>query len=56
MRFIVRGIVYGFAFSLGAAVFKKVADKIGLGEQQRTEPSVGAREGAGDPGMQHRFS
>ena len=56
MRFIVRGIVYGFAFSLGAAMFKKVAGKLGLAEEPQAQP-IPARESAGgDPGLRHTFS
>jgi len=30
MKLFVRGVLYGFAFSLGAALFKRVQDQLGL--------------------------
>lgn len=40
MKILVRAVISGFGFSLGAALFKKVSDKLGLGE----EKGSGARE------------
>jgi hypothetical protein len=34
MKILVRAVISGFGFSLGAALFKKVADKLGLGEEK----------------------
>ena len=33
MRFFVKAVASGFAFSLGSALFKKVSKKIGLDEE-----------------------
>jgi hypothetical protein len=35
MRFFVKAVVSGFAFSLGAALFKKVSNKMGLDEPDK---------------------
>lgn len=34
MTILVRAVISGFGFSLGAALFKKVSDKLGLGEDR----------------------
>lgn len=34
MKILVRAVISGFGFSLGAALFKKVSDKLGLGEEK----------------------
>ncbi len=34
MTILVRAVVSGFGFSLGAALFKKVADRLGLGDDK----------------------
>jgi hypothetical protein len=56
MRFFVRAVVYGFALSLGSALFKKVQDRIGLGEGNKDkkpdEPTVVPRDGATEPKLQ----
>lgn len=56
MQFFVRAVVQGFALSLGAALFKKVQDRIGLGEdkdkdKKSSEPDA-VREAASDPDAQ----
>jgi hypothetical protein len=62
MQFFVRAVVQGFALSLGSALFKKVQDRIGLGEdkgkdkdrdkdKKSGEPEA-VREGAADPDLQ----
>lgn len=40
MKILVRAVISGFGFSLGAALFKKVSDKLGLGEDK----PAGSRE------------
>ncbi len=57
MKFIVRGVVYGFAFSLGAALFKKVQARLGLAEE-KTDDARAATEVTpqSDPGLRHQFS
>lgn len=57
MRFLVRTVAYGFAFSLGVALFKKVQDRIGLGEdkgkdKEPDEPEAIRKDGAADPELQ----
>ncbi len=57
MKLFVRSVVTGFALSLGAALFKKVAKKLGLDDDaQKKEPEVVRQDGATDPGLQSRFS
>jgi hypothetical protein len=34
MKVLVRAVISGFGFSLGAAIFKKVADRFGFGEEK----------------------
>lgn len=38
MKILVRAVISGFGFSLGAALFKKVSDKLGLGEDKSNAP------------------
>jgi hypothetical protein len=38
MNTFVRAVVSGFAFTLGATIFRKVAKKIGLDEEQAKKP------------------
>jgi hypothetical protein len=40
MGFFLRGVVYGFALSLGQALFKKVQDRLGLAEKPTAQPDV----------------
>lgn len=60
MLFFVRAVVYGFGSSLGSALFKKIQDRIGLGEPKEKEagksvekkpaaPPEPIRDGAPDP-------
>lgn len=58
MVFFARAVVYGFALSLGSALFKKVQDRIGLGEPKEKEKKEkkpaepeAVREGATDPSL-----
>ena len=37
MKILVRAVISGFGFSLGAALFKKVADRLGLAESKDTK-------------------
>ena len=46
MKILVRAVVSGFGFSLGAALFKKVADRLGLGDDKS---SAGRAEIRPDP-------
>jgi hypothetical protein len=54
MHFFARAVVQGFALSLGAALFKKVQDRIGLGEDKdkKSEEPEAVREAAADPDLQ----
>ena len=42
MTIFVRAVVTGFAFSLGAALFKKVAKQLGLDEPPKTGDAAAA--------------
>jgi len=55
MKFFVKGVVYGFALSLGSALFKKVQNKLGLGEPEKATAEVVKQDGATDPNLQHQF-
>lgn len=55
MRFFVRAVVTGFGLSLGSALFKKIQDRIGLGEpkdRKNGEPEAIRQDGATDPKLQ----
>ncbi len=61
MKTLVRAVVTGFGLSVGAALFKKVQAKLGLGEDKaddKKDPAaeVTTRDGATDPGLRHEFS
>jgi hypothetical protein len=47
MNIFARAVISGFGFSLGAALFKKVSDKLGLGESK----SSSAAEASPDPNL-----
>lgn len=55
MVFFARAVVTGFALSLGAALFKKVAKEIGLDDKDKDKESdkINKQDGATDPGLQH---
>jgi len=54
MHFFVRAVAYGFAFSLGAALFKKVQDRIGLGEakDKKSDEETPRRSVSAEPELQ----
>lgn len=62
MRFFVRAVVTGFALSLGSALFKKIQDRIGLGEdkdkgggdkdKKSSDAELARQDGATDPALQ----
>ncbi|HWU87515.1 MAG TPA: hypothetical protein VN253_09585 [Kofleriaceae bacterium] len=57
MRFFVRAVVTGFALSLGSALFKKVQDHLGLGEDKDKDKQAGEddlvrQDGATDPKLE----
>jgi len=55
MNFFVRAVVTGFALSLGGALFKKVAPKLGLAddkEKDKEAERVRQQEGVTDPDLQ----
>ena len=35
MGFFVRAVVYGFGFSLGAAIYKRVSDQLGIEKKEQ---------------------
>lgn len=50
MAFFARAVVTGFALSLGAALFKKVAKQLGLEEEKdKDAETVRRQDGATDP-------
>jgi hypothetical protein len=56
MKLLARAIVTGFGLALGAAVYKRVATRLGLGENEAKDASkdaieVTAADGATDPGL-----
>lgn len=48
MNVFVRAVVTGFGFSLGAALFRKVSDKLGLGDDKQAKSE--SVNGKVDPG------
>lgn len=56
MNFFARAVVTGFALSLGAALFKKVAKQLGLAEEEkekdRDAERIRQQDGATDPSLQ----
>jgi hypothetical protein len=54
MSFFVKAVITGFALSLGAAVFRKVAPHLGLDEKDKEDKSdtVNRQDAATDPGLQ----
>ena len=57
MNLFVRAVVTGFALSLGSALFKKVQNQLGLGDDKDKEKNdadkVAKQDGATDPGLVH---
>ncbi len=58
MKILVRAVISGFGFSLGAALFKKISDKLGLGDDRSSAPrdevrpdpdAVGSQKARPDP-------
>lgn len=53
MVFFARAVVTGFALSLGGAIFKKVAPKLGLAdkdkEKEKETETIAKQEGVTDP-------
>ncbi len=52
MQFFAKAVITGFALSLGAALFKKVAKQVGLAEDEKTNEQVRQQDGATDPELQ----
>ncbi|HWO24892.1 MAG TPA: hypothetical protein VNO30_39390 [Kofleriaceae bacterium] len=46
VKFFVRAVVTGFGLSLGAALFKKIQDRLGLGEPKEKSGKSGKAEQA----------
>jgi len=53
MNFFARAVVTGFALSLGAALFKKVAKQLGLEDEpaDKAGERIRQQDGATDPGL-----
>lgn len=56
MQFFAKAVITGFALSLGAALFKKVAKQVGLAEDEKAAERVRQQDGATDPELQHSYS
>ena len=56
MQFFVKAVITGFALSLGAALFKKVAKQVGLAEDDKASEQVRRQDGATDPNLQQQYS
>lgn len=59
MKFIVKAVVYGFAFTLGAALFKKIQHQLGLGDpyaDSKSAPAPVKPDGASDGSLQHHYT
>lgn len=54
MNFFARAVVTGFALSLGAALFKKVAKQLGLADEEKDKETerIRQQDGATDPSLQ----
>jgi hypothetical protein len=52
MRIFVKSVMTGFAFSLGAALFRKVAPKLGLDEKANEKKDAAATQAA-EPTQAH---
>ncbi|HEY4241858.1 MAG TPA: hypothetical protein VGM88_18685 [Kofleriaceae bacterium] len=53
MKLFARAVATGFALALGSALFRKVADQIGLGDKKDKpiDPDPLTADGATDPGL-----
>ena len=52
MKFFVKAVVTGFGLSLGSALFKKIQDRLGLGEgNAKSTQEVVKQDGATDPNL-----
>lgn len=60
MKFFVKAVLTGFALSLGAALYKKVAAQLGLADDDAKSKDrttdVTTRDGASDPGLHQELS
>jgi hypothetical protein len=50
MGILVRAVVWGFGFSLGAALYKQVSDKLGVDDNAREPRRDTTEENASDSG------
>ncbi|MGE0868837.1 MAG: hypothetical protein AB7P03_09750 [Kofleriaceae bacterium] len=51
MKIFVRAVVTGFGLSLGSALYKRLAKRLGFDEEAAASPPVVKQEGATDPGL-----
>jgi hypothetical protein len=59
MKLLARAVVTGFGLAVGAAIFKKIAARLGLEDKEAKRsdaPDLNAQDGGTDPGLQHEFS
>ena len=53
MKFFVKAVITGFGLSLGAAIYKKVAQRLGFDDDAKNgTKDVTTRDGATDPSLQ----
>jgi len=50
MGILARAVIYGFGFSLGAALYKRVSDKLDLEGRGKESDQTGREEKASDSG------
>jgi hypothetical protein len=58
MQFFAKAVLTGFALSMGAAIFRKVAKQLGLDDSKEDKDqssNVTTRDAATDPGLQHEL-
>ena len=51
VKFFVRTVATGFALSLGAAIYKKLAKQLGLDDNDEKTKQVNQQDAATDPGL-----
>jgi hypothetical protein len=55
MKFFLKAVITGFAWSLGSALFKKIQRQVGLGDPAEKNAEI-KQDGASDPDLQHHVS
>ena len=56
MRIFVKAVITGFGLSLGSALYKKLARRLGIDDENedksKDQDKVNAQDGVSDPGLQ----